>query len=64
MSSQPNARPDPLDGLTRALKAAAKALSNLDDVYRDDPSLPEYRELLQGKVREFRARICRLLERN
>jgi hypothetical protein len=64
MSGQPNATPDPLDGLTRALKAAEKALSNLDDVFREDPALPEYRELLQGKVREFRARICRLLERN
>jgi hypothetical protein len=64
MSGQPNARPDPLDGLTRALKAAEKALSNLDDVFREDPALPAYRELLQGKVREFRARICRLVERN
>jgi hypothetical protein len=64
MSGKPNARADPLDGLTRALKAGEKALANLDDVYRGDPALPEYRELLQGKVREFRARICRLVERN
>jgi hypothetical protein len=64
MSGKPNATPDPLDGLTRALKAAEKALANLDEVFRDDLALPAYRELLQRKRREFRARIRRLVDRN
>jgi hypothetical protein len=64
MSDKPNARPDPLDRLSRALKATEEALPEIEDVYRDDPALPRYRDYLHRKRREFRARIRRLLERN
>jgi hypothetical protein len=64
MSDKPHATPDPLDRLTRSLKAVEEALPDIEDVYRDDPALPEYRDLLHRKIRAFRAGIRRLVERN
>jgi hypothetical protein len=48
----------------RALRAVEAALSDIVVVYRDDPALPKYRDYLDRKRREFRARIRRLVERN
>jgi hypothetical protein len=57
-------RPLPWDYWARALRAAEEALVALDVVYRGDPALPEYRQYLEHKRGEFRARIRRLVERN
>ena len=56
--------PPPWERWARALRAVEEALVDLDVVYRDDPALPEYRDYLHRKRREFRARIRRLVERN
>jgi hypothetical protein len=56
--------PPPWERWARALQAAEEALVDLEDVYRDDPALPQYRDFLHRKRREFRARIRWLVERN
>ena len=56
--------PPPWERWARALRAVEEALSDLDIVYRDDPALPQYRDCLERKRQEFRARIRRLAERN
>jgi hypothetical protein len=64
LSGWPPGRTPPWEYWARALLAAEEALSDIDVVYRDDPALPEYRDYLDRKRREFRARIRRLAERN
>jgi hypothetical protein len=54
----------PWDYWAGALRAVEEALLDIDVVYRDDPARLEYREYLDRKRREFRARIHRLVERN
>jgi hypothetical protein len=55
---------DPLDRLIHALKAVNEALKTLDDDFRGDPNLPEYRDCLQRKQGQFRAEIMALLRRH
>jgi hypothetical protein len=56
--------PPPWEPLTRALKNVEEALLDLDVVFRGDPALPWYRDYLERKRLEFRARLRRLVERN
>jgi hypothetical protein len=56
--------PPPWERWARALRAVEAARPDIEVVYRDDPALAEYREYLERKRREFRARIRRLVERN
>jgi hypothetical protein len=56
--------PPPWEKWVRALQAADEALPEIEVVYRDHPSLPQYRGYLQRKCREFRARVGSLVERN
>jgi hypothetical protein len=54
----------PWERWARMLRALEDALPEVEQMYRDDPALPLYREYLDRKRREFRARIRRLVERN
>jgi hypothetical protein len=56
--------PPPWEHWARALRAVEEARPDIEAVYRDDPALAEYREYLERKRGEFRARIRRLVERN
>jgi hypothetical protein len=55
---------DPLDQLIHALKVVNETLKTLDDDFRGDPNLPEYRDCLLRKQGQFRAEIRALLRRN
>jgi hypothetical protein len=55
---------DPLDRLIQVLKVVNETLKTLDDDFRGDPNLPEYRDCLQRKRGQFRAEIRALLRRN
>jgi hypothetical protein len=56
--------PPPWDHWARALRAVEEALQGIEIVYRGDPALPQYLDLLHRKRREFRDRIRSLVERN
>ncbi|HEY7154773.1 MAG TPA: hypothetical protein VH575_12495 [Gemmataceae bacterium] len=56
--------PPPWECWAQTLQVVEETLLDIDDVYRDDPDLPEYQDFLDRKRQEFRARIRSLVERN